>query len=595
MVVLRPPPGGLACASSATTAASRRSFTSSITAHQIPLVLASGNGPNDRLPGKSELLFRPPSWLRRALPFPHTNLPVTGFGGSRQTGFGGVGTGRGYAVLAAAAPGDAFVKTTRPREPPRICILGGGFGGLYTAVRLNSLMWPNGTKPQVTVIDQNDRFVFKPMLYELLSDTVQPWEVAPRFDKLLAPYKARFIQGQVSAVEPNNTVSPSSAGRVLLKDGEPIEYDWLVLAIGSDATPRKVPGAKELAIPFVTFDDAMKVRSHLEVLQRGTNACVTVVGAGYAGVELAIAVAERLGVAGNVRLVTPGPDIMPGSDAGQRASAHRALSQLGVTVMSDTVVVSLQQGEQEAGRPLTKRRVKLRKGGSSKEIVMEADLVLWTAGAVPLTADDNANSETFRPKPKFGMPFPRNARGATETDLTLRVVNNSHVFALGDTSDMKMPEMAAGMEEHLPQTAQVAFQQADYVAWNLWASINNRPLLPFRYQHLGSMMSLGKAAGAVALPVGLPPPLSNSMANSQLGELLGRLGVQVGASGVTLDGPLGGLVRRAAYWYRQPTDDHRARVGISWAAQAAKDAADMVGTASITSLLSALQNGGGRK
>ena len=39
---------------------------------------------------------------------------------------------------------------------------------------------------------------------------------------------------------------------------------------------------------------------------------------------------------------------------------------------------------------------------------------------------------------------------------------------------------------------QVAFQQADYVAWNLWAAINNRPLLPFRYQHLGDMMSLGQ-------------------------------------------------------------------------------------------------------
>lgn len=70
---------------------------------------------------------------------------------------------------------------------------------------------------------------------------------------------------------------------------------------------------------------------------------------------------------------------------------------------------------------------------------------------------------------------------------------------------------------------------------------------------------------------------------------------QVGNSGVTLDGPLGGLVRRAAYWYRQPTDDHRARVGISWAAQAARDAADMVGTAGITSLLGALQNSQGRK
>lgn len=77
------------------------------------------------------------------------------------------------------------------------------------------------------------------------------------------------------------------------------------------------------------------MRSHLEVLERGTNSTVAIVGAGYAGVELAIAVAERLGVAaGNVRLITPGPDIMPGADAGQRASAQRTLSNLGVTVMA---------------------------------------------------------------------------------------------------------------------------------------------------------------------------------------------------------------------------------------------------------------------
>lgn len=105
-----------------------------------------------------------------------------------------------------------------------------------------------------------------------------------------------------------------------------------------------------------------QVRSHLEVLERGSNATVAIVGAGYAGVELAVAVAERLGVAaGNVRLVTPGPDIMPGADAGQRASAHRKLSQLGVTVMVGTSVASLQQADTEPGRPLTRRRIKLNK------------------------------------------------------------------------------------------------------------------------------------------------------------------------------------------------------------------------------------------
>ncbi len=77
---------------------------------------------------------------------------------------------------------------------PRICILGGGFGGLYTAVRLESLLWPQGSKPQVTLIDQSERFVFKPLLYELLNGGASADEVAPFFTKLLAPYSTNFIQ-----------------------------------------------------------------------------------------------------------------------------------------------------------------------------------------------------------------------------------------------------------------------------------------------------------------------------------------------------------------------------------------------------------------
>jgi NADH dehydrogenase FAD-containing subunit len=58
---------------------------------------------------------------------------------------------------------------------------------------------------------------------------------------------------------------------------------------------------------------------------------------------------------------------------------------------------------------------------------------------------------------------------------------------------------------------QVAFQQADYVAWNVWAAINGRPLLPFKYQHLGDMMSLGSVNGAVTLPLPVPSQLADSL------------------------------------------------------------------------------------
>jgi hypothetical protein len=96
------------------------------------------------------------------------------------------------AAATDAAPADAGAAA--PAGAPRVCILGGGFGGLYTAVKLESLIWPKGKKPRVTLIDQGERFVFKPLLYELLNGTAQPWEVAPTFAQLLAPYPVQFVQ-----------------------------------------------------------------------------------------------------------------------------------------------------------------------------------------------------------------------------------------------------------------------------------------------------------------------------------------------------------------------------------------------------------------
>ena len=92
---------------------------------------------------------------------------------------------------------------------PRICILGGGFGGLYTAVRLEGLLWPQGSKPQVTLIDQSERFVFKPLLYELLNGGASAEEVAPFFTKLLAPYSTNFIQ--VTLAKPAATLDQTYA------------------------------------------------------------------------------------------------------------------------------------------------------------------------------------------------------------------------------------------------------------------------------------------------------------------------------------------------------------------------------------------------
>lgn len=144
------------------------------------------------------------------------------------------------------------------KKRPRVCIVGGGFGGLYTALRLESLVWPDDKKPQVVLIDQSERFVFKPLLYELLSGEVETWEIAPQFSDLLANTDVRFFKDRVKCLYPCDHLGTNAptAGTVHLESGLLIEYDWLVLAIGAEAKLDIVPGAADYALPFYTLEDA---------------------------------------------------------------------------------------------------------------------------------------------------------------------------------------------------------------------------------------------------------------------------------------------------------------------------------------------------
>jgi len=492
-------------------------------------------------------------------------------------------------AMATAASSNGSAAGAPVGDGPRVCILGGGFGGLYTAVKLESLFWPRGTKPRVTLIDQADRFTFKPLLYELLSGAAMADEVAPSYSQLLAPYPVTFVQGKVASVRPEETTADGGSeggGTVLLDSGEALPYDWLVLALGAETNTFGIPGVKEHAIPFSTYDDAMRVNAKLEslaALPASIYPEVVVVGGGYAGVELAAAVAEKLRGRGRIQLVTTTEDILDKSPQGQRDAARKALLDDGVSILPQVAVTEIKvAGAEEES---TSKKLVYVKGSDGQSDILEADLVVWAAGQAPAPRIL---------KKKLELPFPADATGATQTDSTLKVLHNRRVFALGDVSVSDgsapkkenqqgevSPSNQSSSSKKLPATAQVAFQQADYVAWNIWASINQRPLLRFSYQHLGDMMSLGATKGAVTLPIPVPPPISAAANSGPFGELLRLTGVKVnttfaGASdGVTLEGPLAAAVRRAAYLYRQPTDGQRLSVAASWAEQASKQAAEV--------------------
>jgi len=391
------------------------------------------------------------------------------------------------------------------QQQPRICILGGGFGGLYTALRLSQLPFPKAEKPEIVLVDRRDRFLFVPLLYELLTNELQTWEIAPPFTELLENTGVRFCQGTVSGID-------IETKRVQLHDGPEFACDRLVLALGGETPLDMVNGAVEYAYSFRTLKDAYRLEERLRFLEaKNTDKIrVAIVGAGYSGVELACKLADRLGEKGRVRLVEQSDMMLRTSPEFNRDAARKALEKRQVWIDLETSVDSIGSDT-----------ISLMYKGQLD--ILPVDIVLWTVGTQV--------SQAVR-----SLPLKQNQRGQLITTPTLQIVDRPDIFALGDIAEC---HDASGQK--LPTTAQVAFQQADYTAWNIWASLTGRPLLPFRYQPLGEMMTLG-------------------IDNATLAGL-----------GIQLDGQLAHIARRLAYLYRMPTFDHQVKVGFNWISRPIQD------------------------
>ena len=206
-------------------------------------------------------------------------------------------------MIAATVPPDRpdlISEQTEQLIPPgpRICILGAGFGGLYTALRLEQFPWDEAQKPNITLVDRHDRFTFLPLLYELVTGEMEAWEVAPTFEDLLAQSSIQFRQAQVSHID-------LTQKRVSLRSAEPLPWDTLVLALGGETPLGDGPGLHDHALTFRSLDDAYRLKARLRTLEQSDQEVirVAIVGAGYSGVELACKLADRLGDRGRVRLV----------------------------------------------------------------------------------------------------------------------------------------------------------------------------------------------------------------------------------------------------------------------------------------------------
>jgi NADH dehydrogenase len=383
----------------------------------------------------------------------------------------------------------------------RICILGGGFGGLYTALRLSQLPWERHQTPEITLIDQQDRFLFSPFLYELITEEMQTWEIAPPFEELLRETEIRFHQGQVTAIDIENKQVQINANRYL-------SYDQLVIAMGGKSPIPTVPGAQEYTLPFRTLEDAYRLKERLRLLEQSEAEKIraVIVGGGYSGIELACKISDRLGERGRIRVIERSNTILSLSPEYNRETAQKALESRGIWLDLETEVETV-----------TADSLDLHYKGQIDTIPV--DLVLWTVGTQV--------SELIR-----DLPLSSNPQGLLNTNIYLQARDYPEIYAIGDVAHC---EDATG--QRVPATAQVAFQQSDYCAWNIWATLTHRPLLPFRYQALGEMLSLGTEDATLS---GL---------------------------GLKLTGPAAAIARRLIYLYRLPTWQHQLTVGFNWLAQ----------------------------
>ncbi|MEO0756441.1 MAG: NAD(P)/FAD-dependent oxidoreductase [Cyanobacteria bacterium J06648_16] len=390
-------------------------------------------------------------------------------------------------TLSPPAPSPQRLSVT---SPPRICIVGGGFGGLYTAVYLQK--YRHLRSCEITLIEPQDQFLFTPLLYEILTDELQLWEIAPTYSALVAGQNIRWRQDRAVDIS-------LSRQQVTLSQGEQLSYDYLVMATGAVTRQMTIPGVREHALPFRTLDDALTLKARLGQLAATTpTPSIIVVGGGASGVELATKVADRFDRRAQVVLIDRGSTILKPFAQGLRKAAQQALQKRRVEVWPNSSVAEVTARQvigQRAGQPF----------------VRDCDLTIWATGTQPV-----------------GWPgseaVARNDYGQVWVKPTLQLQDWPKVFFLGDSAVIQ------GKAKPNPNTAQAAYQGADAVAKSLAAMVKGQSAKPFRYLHLGDMMTLGRGAGGVW------------------------------SFGLTFSGRLGGLVRRAVYIYRLPTIRHRLKV-----------------------------------
>lgn len=350
-----------------------------------------------------------------------------------------------------------------------ILILGGGYGGLLTALTARKHL--SAAEANITIINRFPTHQIITELHRLAGGTIKEQAVALPLQRLLGDKQVNIVVDTVKEIKPNEK-------QVVTTSGALHTYDALVVALGSETNYFGIPGLEENSFVLKSAADANRIREHVEARldaykTSGSKADATIVvgGGGLTGVELVGEFADKLpevcrskGIDYNdisIYCVEAGPSILPVFPPVLIERAVESLEKRGVTFLTGVAITEA-----------TKNTVSLKNGQT-----IESNSIIWTGGV--------------KGNPVVGSCGIAEDRGRATVTSTLQSTSHPEVFLAGDCA-VVFPE---GSERPYPPTAQLAWQMGETVGFNLSVQIKGGVMDKFTPVFSGTLGSLGRKDG----------------------------------------------------------------------------------------------------
>jgi len=336
----------------------------------------------------------------------------------------------------------------------QVVVLGAGYAGAGAIQRLEDEL--DGTDAELTWVSENDYHLVLHEAHRVILDpTVEDDITIPVGD--IADRSTEFVQATVEGVD-------TAAQTVALDGGDDLEYDYLLVALGSRTAYYGIPGMEEHALTLKSLDDAIEI--HERVTQaaaeasRNDPATVVIGGAGLSGVQSAGEVAElrderRAPI--DVYLVEALDEIMPGQDPELQGAVRKRLEDADVEILTDDPITEADESTIHF----------------DERDPLDYDVFVWTGGITGQATLDDCGLD--------------NEHNRVTCESNFRT-SDDRVFAIGDSAIVDQGDDPA------PPTAQAAWQAAEVAGQNVARAINDQPLVTWTYDDKGTLVSVGEKA-----------------------------------------------------------------------------------------------------